>query len=93
MIPILATVALAAAVGTGALAVALGYRCGSPRGWNRVAVFAVGGAICAYGVLGGVLCGVRSVPSESTTRAWGVAVAGGLLAGAALVDLYRLDRR
>jgi hypothetical protein len=46
---------LAVLVTASLLAVGLAYRSGSPRAWNALGAFAVGGVICAYGLLSGLL--------------------------------------
>jgi hypothetical protein len=58
---------------------ALAYRVGTPRAWNAVGVYALGGIAAGYGLLDPLLCRAVDGPCNSTT-AWVVAAVGGAVA-------------
>jgi hypothetical protein len=50
-VPAVTLAVIATLVTCGMFAAGLAYRAGTPRGWNAVGVFAVGGVVCGYGLL------------------------------------------
>jgi hypothetical protein len=65
---------------------ALAYRVRTPAAWNAVLVFALAGAVSAYGLLDELLA--RADGGATAGRAIAAAVAGGVVAAAAYAYLY-----
>jgi hypothetical protein len=73
-VPAVTLAVMALLVTFGMFAAGLAFRQGSARAWNAVAVFAVGGVICGYGLLIELL-GEEAMPAV---------LAGGVVSLAAL---------